>query len=290
MLELSRTVRFCVNDPPANADKPSHNTFAARPPMQGLGRYYELDVTCRGHADPHTGYFINIKHIDHAVHQHALPHIHQTLFANNQPTQHQTKPPTHNTKHSGADIPLGQLMRQMINHLQTPLQQSVTLLVLRLTPTHSIALRNADMDHVLIRQRYEFSAAHRLHVPTLSDHENREVFGKCNNPAGHGHNYRLEVAVRLPIDTHGHTADVAHIDAIVNQHAIQPLDHKHLNTDVPQFANLNPSVENIVKVIWDMLDDRFNTLDPDASLDELRVWETSKTVCTYRGPTPHQTP
>lgn len=140
------------------------------------------------------------------------------------------------------------------------------------------------MDHVLIRQRYEFSAAHRLHVPGLSDQENREVFGKCNNPAGHGHNYQIEVAVRLPIDPEGQTADAGQIDAIVNQHAIELLDHKHLNTDVPQFAGLNPSVENIVKIIWDMLAGQFNGLGSGAELDELKVWETSKTVCSYRGP------
>lgn len=140
------------------------------------------------------------------------------------------------------------------------------------------------MDHVLIRQRYEFSAAHRLHVSSLSDDENRKVFGKCNNPAGHGHNYQIEVAVCLSIDPTGHTAPVEEIDAIVNRHAIELLDHKHLNRDVPQFAQLNPSVENISKVIWDMLADKFAVLGLGAMLEEISVWETSKTVCTYRGP------
>ena len=76
----------------------------------------------------------------------------------------------------------------------------------------------------------------------------------------------------------------------LNRHAIELLDHKHLNTDVPQFASLNPSVENIVKVVWDMLVDRFGELGPGAVLDELSVWETSKTVCTYRGATPPELP
>jgi 6-pyruvoyl tetrahydropterin synthase/QueD family protein len=205
-LQLSRTVRFCVNDPPAGSavatdDGPRDNTFAAWPTMRGLGRYYELDVACRGEADPVTGYFINIKQIDRAVQ---------------------------------------------------------------------------------IRQQYEFSAAHRLHVPGLSDEENRSVFGKCNNPAGHGHNYRLEVVVRVPIDDDGRTADAAAIDALVNEHAVERLDHKHLNTDVPEFAELNPSVENIVRVIWGMLDAPLAGLG--GGLEELSVWETSKTVCTYRGP------
>ncbi len=237
-------------------------------PGRGLGRYYELDVTCRGQADPQTGYFINIKLIDQAVHRHALPCIQRALVES-----------------QGSDgVPIGKLMRGMLCELQPALHGSVVCIVLRLTPIYRIALRSHDMDHVLIRQRYEFSAAHRLHVPDLSAQENREVFGKCNNPAGHGHNYRLEVAVRLPIDAEGRTADVQEVDALVNRHAIEHLDHKHLNTDVSQFASLNPSVENIVKVIWDMLVDRFNGLGPGAALDELSVWETSKTVCTYRGP------
>ncbi len=287
MLELSRTVRFCVNDPPpantqpgqatpepAPGSAPSDNTFAARPPMQGLGRYYELDVSCRGLADPKTGYFINIKHIDHAVHNHALPLINQAL-ANTQ---------------TSATIPLGQLMRDLLDALQPDLRRSIIAITLRLTPTYSLSLRSHDMDHIIIRQRYEFSAAHRLHVPDLSEKENIAVFGKCNNPAGHGHNYQLEVALQLPIDTNGRTANVEQIDAIVNQHAIELLDHKHLNTNVPQFANLNPSVENIVQVIWNMLADRFSKLGNGAALDELKVWETSKTVCTYRGPTTHKAP
>ncbi len=275
MLELSRTVRFCVNDPPpagadALGDAARDNTFAAWPPMRGLGRYYELDVTCRGVADVQTGYFINIKRIDQAVLAHVLPCIDRALSGQG----------------AASGVPVGKLMRDMLAELQPALRGSVIRIVLRPTPTYRIALRSHDMDHVLIRQRYEFSAAHRLHVEELSEEENREVFGKCNNPAGHGHNYRLEVTVRLPIDKDGRTVDVERIDTLVNQHAIEHLDHKHLNTDVPQFAGLNPSVENIVMVIWGMLVDRFGTLGRDAALDELSVWETSKTVCTYRGPAP----
>lgn len=272
MLELSRTIRFCLNDPPPGepgADaRPGakDNTFAAWPAMRGLGRYYELGVTCRGVADPTTGYFINIKHIDKAVHEHALPRFHHALA-------------------DPVGVAMGGLMRGLIGALNPALHDSVILVTLRLTPTYRVALRSHDMDHVLIRQRYEFSAAHRLHVPDLSDAENRKVFGKCNNPAGHGHNYRLEVAVRVPIDRQGRTADVEQIDALVNRHAVEQLDHKHLNTDVPRFADLNPSVENIVRVIWDMLADPVEEgLGGGAGLEELSVWETSKTVCTYRGP------
>ena len=268
-IELSRTVRFCINDPqPGRGEVDSgarDNTFAAWPAMRGLGRYYELTVTCRGEADPVTGYFINITQMDRAVRDHALGCFYSALA-------------------DGPGIAMGRLMRELFAVIDSALNHTLARLELHLTPTYAIALRSEDMDHVLIRQQYEFSAAHRLHVPSLSEAENREVFGKCNNPAGHGHNYRLEVAVRVPIDADGQTADVEALDAIVNRCAIEPLDHKHLNTDVPAFAELNPSVENIVKVIWGMLAESVQAWSAGACLKELSVWETGKTVCTYRGP------
>jgi len=265
VLALSRTVRFCLDDG-GPADPPRHNTFSAWPPPRGLARYYELEVGCAGRADPTTGYFINIRHIDTAVRDHALPVLHAALATGRD-----------------ADVPMGALLRDLLAAVNPALDGSATRLALALTPRVRYAIRSHDMDHVIIAQQYEFSAAHRLHVPALSDAENREVFGKCNNPAGHGHNYTVEVAVACPIDAHGRTLDVAALDAAVGTHAIARLDHKHLNTDVPQFAQLNPSVENIVKVVWGMLAEPIAALGPGTRLDQVRVWETGKTVCAYRG-------
>ena len=264
MLELSRTVRFCLSGDADDFATPRDNTFSAWPAMRGLGRYYELDVTCRGEADPQTGYFINIKQIDQAVRECVLPLLLERL----------------NGETRSADLPMGALMLDVLGALGPPLSESAVSATLVLTPTLSLTAIKDDMHHVLLRQQYEFSAAHRLHVPSLSDEENRQVFGKCNNPAGHGHNYRVEVAVRCPVDTQGQALAPAALDAAVDEHCIQKLDHKHLNTDVPQFAELNPSVENIVKVVWSMLEGK---LPGDAELDEVKVWETGKTVCAYRG-------
>ena len=263
-------MRFCVNDPPAGREVGDEagardNTFSAWPAMRGLGRYYELIVTCRGEADAATGYFINIKQMDRAVREHGLRCFYEALSA-------------------GRDTAMGGLMRELFSAIGPALNGTMVRLVLQLTPTYRIELRSEDMDRVLIRQQYEFSAAHRLHVPELSDEQNRATFGKCNNPAGHGHNYRLEVAVRVPIDPDGRTTDVAAVDALVHRHAIERLDHKHLNLDVPAFAALNPSVENIVKVIWGMLASPLAGLEGGAALASLSVWETGKTVCTYHGP------
>lgn len=232
--------------------------------MRGLGRYYELCVTCRGEADAQTGYFLNIKAIDEAVRQWALPVLIDCV----------------SDEAAAPAVPMGQLMRALFQAIDPALNGTVADVRLVLTPTMSLGVERDDMDHIVMRQQYEFSAAHRLHVPTLSDETNRATFGKCNNPAGHGHNYRVEVAVRCPIDGKGQTLEPAALDAIVDREAIEKLDHKHLNEDVPAFAELNPSVENIVKVVWQMLVDK---LPGGAVLDEVKVWETGKTVCAYRG-------
>jgi len=264
MLELSRTVRFCLSGDEADLEMPRDNTFSAWPAMRGLGRYYELIVTCVGEADPTTGYFINIKEIDRATRIHALPILNRY-----------TADP-----HRAAATPMGQLMRELLGAVDPAVAGSVARLTLVLTPRLQLTLEKHDMHHVILRQQYEFSAAHRLHVPSLSEEDNRKVFGKCNNPAGHGHNYRVEVAARCPVDAQGHALSPAALDASVNALVIDKLDHKHLNEDVPAFAQRNPSVENIVKVVWSMLEGK---LPGGAKLDEVKVWETGKTVCAYRG-------
>ena len=267
MLELCRTVRFCLNGDASSGRAPAarHNGYSAWPPMRGLGRFYELDVRCAGEADRVTGYFLNITHIDAAVREHVLPYLAQTL---------ETSP------RSDA-APMGETMRRTLTLLDAPLNKSVATLALKLSPYFSIEIRSRDMTRAILRQHYDFSAAHRLHVAELSDEENRRVFGKCNNPSGHGHNYKLEVAVRAPIDDKGQIVLVEDLDALVDRVVIQKLDHKHLNIDVPQFAHRNPSVENIAVVIYDMLKPAVGGVGVE--LDEVSVWETTKTVCTYRG-------
>ncbi len=265
MVELSRTVRLCLNDADDLA-APRHNTFSAWPPMRGLGRYYELHVTCTGRPDPGTGYLVNIKHIDHAVHDHVLPLLRQALTGR-------------------VPVAMGSLMRRAFDALGAALPQRVAAMRLNLTPMVYLEVRpmpaDAAADQVTLAQQYEFSAAHRLHVPTLSDAENRKVFGKCNNPAGHGHNYRLEVAVACPMDAQGHVPPVEALDALVSDAVIDKLDHKHLNLDVPAFASLNPSVENIARVVHGWLAPRVGELG--AALVHVKVWETGKTACTYTG-------
>ena len=233
--------------------------------MRGLGRYFELNVQCRGQPDPATGLLINIKHIDEAVRRHVLAYLQQVIDGR-----------------AGPQVAMGTVMQQIVHQLADPLKSTVEQVELALSRFHSLTIRSEQMERVTLRQQFEFSAAHRLHVNRLSPDENRRIFGKCNNPSGHGHNYRLDVAVEVPIDPQGHVVTVDQIDELVNRQVIQKLDHKHLNVDVAQFAQVNPSVENIAKVVYGMLLEPVEQMG--ARLQEVSVWETSKTVCTYRGP------
>ena len=135
---------------------------------------------------------------------------------------------------------------------------------------------------VRLSERFEFSAAHRLHSPQLSAQANREVFGKCNNPNGHGHNYELEVViVGEPDSRTGLIMPVGELQRMVNQRVITLFDHKHLNVDCEEFRNLNPTVENIAQVIFDKLADG---LSGAVRLAAVKVWETPKTWSEVTSP------
>ena len=97
-----------------------------------------------------------------------------------------------------------------------------------------------------VTRRYGFAASHRLHTDALSAEENREVYGKCNNPYGHGHDYVLEVSLRGPLDPEtGRVADWKPLDALVRTEVLRAFDHKNLNAEVPAFAAVVPTTENL---------------------------------------------
>ena len=133
---------------------------------------------------------------------------------------------------------------------------------------------------VQLTQQFEFSAAHRLHCEELSDEENRNLFGKCNNAEGHGHNYVIEVTVGDRIDSDSGTVVSLHsFESTVKRLIIDRLDHKHLNRDVDYFRSTIPTVENIAIAIWDWLKGQIE----GAELSSVRVYETPKTWAEYRG-------
>ena len=131
-----------------------------------------------------------------------------------------------------------------------------------------------------VTRRVHFNAAHRLHNSALSDEENREIFGLCNNPNYHGHNYELDVSVEGPIDpVTGYVADLGEVKRIVEELVVRYLDHQNLNLDVSDFANTNPTAENIAAVIWDRLDGHL-----PGHLKQIVLWETPRNSVVYQGP------
>lgn len=263
MVELRRVVRANLGGGHPEELPSGSNGHAGQPPMLGLGAYYEFEVCCRGEPDPVTGYLINIKQIDHSVRLAVLPEIHRTLL--------------HEPGTSPASL-LPSLSASLASVLEAPLVS----LRWGLSPSHSLEFRMSQPHDVLLRQRFEFSAAHRLHVPSLSADENRALFGKCNNPSGHGHNYELEVCIRLPVASK--SMPLSQFERIVETTIIQRFDHKHLNIDTAEFdakAGLNPSVENIARVCYDLLAPAIAVGSGNTSLESVTLWETPKTSCTY---------
>ncbi len=136
------------------------------------------------------------------------------------------------------------------------------------------------MPVVKLTRRATFSASHRLHSPHLSDAENLSVFGKCNNPNGHGHNYEIEVTIRGEIDERsGIVINLTDLKKAIETTVMNDLDHKNLNRDVPWFSDRNPTAENIAVYCWNVLVPCL----PEGSLYEVRLRETENNVVTYRG-------
>ena len=133
---------------------------------------------------------------------------------------------------------------------------------------------------VTVCRKAHFNAAHRLHNPEWSDEKNRTVFGKCNNPNYHGHNYDLIVKVRGEIDpASGYVIDMKELKEIIHTEVTDRFDHKNLNLDVEEFKDLNPTAENIVVVIWNRLRARIRT-----SLDlNVVLYETERNFVEFNG-------
>lgn len=129
----------------------------------------------------------------------------------------------------------------------------------------------------IIRKEH-FNAAHRLHNPDWSDEKNREIFGKCNNPNYHGHNYNLEVKVIGYIDeATGYVMDAKILKSLIREHVVEKYDHKNLNMDTEDFRNVNPTAENIAKVIFENL----RALLPEALELNIKLYETERNIVEY---------
>ena len=131
-----------------------------------------------------------------------------------------------------------------------------------------------------ITRRAFFSASHRLHNPELSDEENREAYGECNNPHGHGHNYCLEVTLRGEPDPRTMMVmDLNRLHEVIRDEILLKVDHRHLNIDVDFLRGIIPTAENLAVAFWNRLETKL----PEGLLHEVRVYESDENFVSYRG-------
>jgi 6-pyruvoyltetrahydropterin/6-carboxytetrahydropterin synthase len=266
MFRLTREVRFAINSlPDDQLDRPPTNSFGGYPSSTGFGQYFRLQITLEGQLNPVSSYLRNIKEIDDVVRKRIVGAMGGSAVL----------------LRAGysdlARISIWEIFAVLDRAWSGDKLHSATLW---LTPYLSLTQLATEYPmHTRLSQKFEFSASHRLHNPSLSDEENRGIFGKCNHPGGHGHNYELQVTLRGQPSRNGLLVDVPAFEKIVQEYAIEKLDHKNLNCDVAEFQGVIPTVENIAMVIFRMLKSRFTGIG--AELASVTVWETAKTWCEY---------
>lgn len=132
---------------------------------------------------------------------------------------------------------------------------------------------------ISLTRRYRFSASHRLHSRQFSEERNRQLYGKCSNPHGHGHNYILEVTVGGPVNpATGMIANLGDLDPFVEREVVEAFDHTYLNEQVPEFRDVVPTTENLCREIYRRLKPF-----PAARLERVRIEETSNNSFEYAG-------
>ena len=135
------------------------------------------------------------------------------------------------------------------------------------------------MGLIEVTRKYRFSASHRLHAPELGDVENRELYGKCNNPFGHGHNYEVAVTVRGPVEAHsGRAVDLELLDGLVRREVLEPFEHRNLNEEVEAFRVAVPTSENLGREVVRRLKQNWRAVFPadGPRLERVAIAETSR--------------
>ena len=279
MIRLSRETRFALVPPGATDTGPHKNSWAGWPATDLIAPQLRLQLIIAGTADVETGYLCNIKVIDEMFRDIV---INDLAASDTQPMSAETM----------LNITWQRTLERWPSYVNGPTAFAATptptiqSLHLHQSPYLSYARHANAASHSQVKtmtqstltHQFEFSAAHRLHCDHLSDEQNRELFSKCNNPAGHGHNYVVEVSISQNPADQTLPIGLAQVIETVNKLVIDKLDHKHLNVDIEYFATVNPTVENISTAIFGWLDGRFDA----AQLQSVKVFETPKTWAECR--------
>ena len=232
------------------------NTWAGDPTADRFEQFWTLRAVVEGAPDARTGYVCDVRELDAMLRDVVAVRLRAGC---------------------GAVAP-ALLDAFVAARAARPASVALRKISLAVSPFTRFEVCAEEGDVVRLTRSYEFSAAHRLYCAELSDEQNQLLFGKCSNPHGHGHNYVVEVTVGGTVDPdRGTIVDLPGFDRTVQESVILPFDHKNLNVECPEFAALNPSVENIARVIYDRLAEALTGV----ALLNIRVWETPKTYADY---------
>jgi 6-pyruvoyltetrahydropterin/6-carboxytetrahydropterin synthase len=257
--EFSAAHRYWRND---WSQEENERAFGKCTSPYGHGHNYVLDVTITGELDERTGMVMNMSELKSLVGEVLEGFDHKHL--------------NEDTPYFTAQLPTTEnIARVLWRLIAARLPAAARLAHLRLYETSELWADYDGSDETSLARAYSFSAAHRLHAPALSDEENRAIYGKCNNPNGHGHNYTLEVSVAGPVD--GATGMVV-MDTIVRS-VLDQLDFRHLDRELAAFATKPSTAEHIIRYLWEELAPRF-----EGGLRRLKLWETPRNSFEYAGP------
>lgn len=265
MHNLVRQIRFSIN-PFLDEQNEGFNSCCAKPAGEGLAIFLALDVELQGQTNPQTGFVVNVTDIDTIVRRDVVP-----VFA-----EHLQK-----NFRNGRHVQLKQ-MWELLNVTWKILKDKFSpakmkRLSLTLNPCRKLTLGSEDIKMLYFSEKFDFAASHILWNEQFGDEKNFELFGKCANRAGHGHNYVIEVTVKTP--GCDEELKIGRFEKVVQDEFIKIVDHKNLNKDVPRFDTVNPTVENIAVFAWDTLAGKFGA----SKLDTVTVWENERTSCRYTG-------
>lgn len=224
------------------------------------GHNYVLDVTTDGFLNPDNGMVVNIKTIDDILKRDIVAQFDQKSINDEIP---------HFTDRTSSLENIALYIWSELKNL--PVEAELSEIRLEEMPTLWVELTK---DTMTLTRTYEFAASHRLHNPKLPQEENNDLYGKCNNPAGHGHNYILEVTVSgKPDEQTGFLCNLEELDRSVNEKVVDRYDHRNLNEDMPEFAGRMTTSEIVVQEIWDRLEGQL-----PATLYRVRLHETARNI------------
>lgn len=279
MLLLTRKVRFSAAHRyylGELSEDENRRRFGLCALPHGHGHDYTAEVTVAGRIDPATGMVVNISDLK--------PILQSEVVA---PFEGEYLTPEHPllAGRIGATEVLARIAWERLDAALAPLPARLERV--RMAESRRLwadcvrgKMGSDEGPMVTLTRTYEFCAAHRLHSQELSAEENRALFDKCNNPHGHGHNYVLEVTVGGEPDPRtGLLIDLELLDGVVHREVVDRYDHRHLNLDIEEFRTLNPTSENLVKVIWERLEPGL----PPRVLRSVTIRETERNLFTYHG-------